>query len=179
LAEEEPPMSRYPTPASLAILRGNPGKRRIREEPQPDRGVSCPEPPEWLPPYAQEEWRKVAPSLWGCGLLTVADLATFAVYCQSCHHWHTAEELLAARKRDEGGMLTANGRVHPLVGIARGAAARMLAFAGQFGCTPVARARHWRAGSGWRWEIRRAAARCLSVTLDGYIVYSLSNKRYA
>jgi P27 family predicted phage terminase small subunit len=136
-------MGRYRTPATLLALRGNPSKRPLRNEPQPDRGAECPSPPSWLGAYAREEWVRSAPELHRIGLLTILDHAVFAGYCQSYHHWRTCEELLArqaARKR-EGGLLTvANGRVHPLTTIAK-AAAQMLAFAGVMGMTPVARAR--------------------------------------
>jgi P27 family predicted phage terminase small subunit len=128
-------MGRYPTPSNLAILRGNPGKRRIREEPKPEIAAECPSPPAWLPPHAAEEWRRVAPALWGCGLLTLADTACLSVYACAYARWRTCEELLAARKRRDD----AEGRV--LDQIARQSAAAMLRFAGQMGCSPVARAR--------------------------------------
>jgi P27 family predicted phage terminase small subunit len=129
-----------PTPLALRILRGNPSKRPLRNEPRPNRGASCPEAPAFLGAYAREEWARIGPELHRIGLLTVADVAVFAGYCQSLHHWRTAEELLArqaARKRDGG--LTADGRI--LVSIARSAAAAMVRFASQLGCTPTARAR--------------------------------------
>jgi P27 family predicted phage terminase small subunit len=121
-----------PTPLALRILRGNPSKRPLRNEPRPDRGASCPEPPEWLGGYAKQEWARIGPELHRIGLLTVVDVAVFAAYCQAVHHWRVAEEL--ARKRD-----AAEKRV--LLQIARQAAAAMLRFASQLGCTPVARAR--------------------------------------
>jgi P27 family predicted phage terminase small subunit len=125
-------MGRFPTASNLAILRGNPGKRRIREEPKPAIAAECPEPPAWLPPYAVEEWRRVAPALWSIGLLTHLDYACLGAYAGAYSHWRTCEEL--ARKRDG-----ADGRV--LLQLARQAAAAMLRFASQMGCSPVARAR--------------------------------------
>jgi P27 family predicted phage terminase small subunit len=132
-----------PTPLALRILRGNPSKRPLRNEPQPDRGSACPSPPGFLGVYAQEEWRRVAPVLWACGLLTTADVAVMSGYCQAFHHWRVAEEALArqASRKREGGLLTSAGRVHPLVSIARSAADQMLKIARQLGCTPIARAR--------------------------------------
>src|SRR4051812_32697332 len=54
---------RKPTPAALKLIQGNPGKRPIRQEPQPERG-DLPEPPEFLAEDAKAEWRRVAPELY-------------------------------------------------------------------------------------------------------------------
>lgn len=54
-------MSNPPIPFALAKLRGNPGKRRLKPEPQPQIEAKCPEAPDWLSDYAAEEW--VAPEL--------------------------------------------------------------------------------------------------------------------
>jgi P27 family predicted phage terminase small subunit len=131
-------MGRYRTPATLLALRGNPSKRPLRNEPQPDRGAECPPSPEWLGAYAKQEWARIGPELHRIGLLTMADVAVFGAYCQSFHHWRVAEELLArqaTRKRRDG----AERRV--LAHIARTAGGDMVRFAAQMGCTPVARAR--------------------------------------
>jgi P27 family predicted phage terminase small subunit len=123
-----------PTPARLQLLRGNPGKRPLRNEPKPAIAAECPQPPEWMMgAYAKQEWARLGPELHRIGLLTVADVAVFAAYCQSFHHWRVAEEL--ARKRRDG----AEGRL--LAQIARTAGGDMVRFAGQLGMTPVARAR--------------------------------------
>lgn len=83
------------------------------------------------------------------GLLTEADVASLAAYCQAYGHWHTAEETLARMAdRDEHmhGLLIktvdGNPRRNPLVKVAADAAEDMLRFAGEFGLTPVA-ARGW------------------------------------
>ncbi len=82
------------------------------------------------------------------GLLTVADVASLAAYCQAYGHWRTAEEALARMAdRDEHmhGLLIktvdGNPRRNPLVKVAADAAEDMLRFAGEFGLTPVARTR--------------------------------------
>jgi P27 family predicted phage terminase small subunit len=129
-------MGRFRTPAALADLRGNPSKRRLPDQPQPDRGASCPSPPSWLGVHGREEWARLGPELHRRGLLTTADESTFAVYCQAAHHWVTAEKL--ARERGEA---TDDAEERLLRQIARAAAAQMAKIAGQFGMTPVARAR--------------------------------------
>jgi P27 family predicted phage terminase small subunit len=98
--------------------------------------------------FARGEWSRVAQQLHSLHLLTWLDLQPLAAYCQAYERWRTAEVMLleAARKEPATqGLLvkTADGhpRISPLVRIARDAAADMVRFAGEFGMTPVARAR--------------------------------------
>jgi P27 family predicted phage terminase small subunit len=75
------------------------------------------------------------------GLLTVLDIHILAAYCIAYSHWREAEEKLAeAREKAPAtrGLLI-DGRINPLVKIARNAAADMLRLAGEFGMTPSAR----------------------------------------
>jgi P27 family predicted phage terminase small subunit len=154
-----------PSPSYLKLLRGNPGKRRIPPEPQPEIAPTCPEPPPFLGEYAREEWHRVAPELHACNLLTVVDVMTLAAYCNAYAQWRTAVELLqrmAATDPARGLLVkTAVGeRRNPLVKIAVDAATGMLRFAGEFGLTPVARARLGAAG----WEPTGGRGK-----FDGYI----------
>src|ERR1700736_878819 len=137
-----------PIPFALRKLRGNPGKRRLRAEPEPQIPKTCPEPPSFLNAYAQDEWWRTAPQLHALGLLSAIDVACLAEYCQSYGHWRQAEEALARMAdRDETmhGLLIkttdGNAKRNPLVKIAADAAQDMLAYAGHFGLTPVARTR--------------------------------------
>ncbi len=136
-----------PVPLPLRRLRGNPGKRPLSREPELPREPECPPPPDFLAPYACDEWWRVAPELHLLGLLTVADVQVLAAYCQAYARWPTAEEALArmAGCDESDGLLaksaTGDARPHPLVKISRDAAARMVKFAGEFGMTPVARTR--------------------------------------
>ena len=85
---------RKPTPTSLKILQGNPGKRPIRgREPQPPR--SQPTCPAHLSPTAKAEWKRLAQSLNKIGTLTQVDRAALAAYCQSYGRWVEAERKLA------------------------------------------------------------------------------------
>jgi P27 family predicted phage terminase small subunit len=124
---------RPPIPAYLHLIRGNPSKRRIRQEPQPALGENVPEPPAYLSDYARAEWVRLAPELHRLRLLTVADLSTFAVYCASYAKWRMAEEALAA------GADPAAAKV--LAQVASAACRDMVAVAAHFGLSPVARAR--------------------------------------
>jgi P27 family predicted phage terminase small subunit len=147
-------MRRIPT--HLKLLRGNPGKRPIPPEPEPQVSTDVPEPPSFLTGYAADEWWRIGPELHRLGLLTVLDVAGFAAYCQNYARWRTAEETLAVMtahdpvthglliKRTDG-----NAERNPLAVIAAKAAASMIYYAGHFGMTPVARARI-AAGVAWR-----------------------------
>jgi P27 family predicted phage terminase small subunit len=141
-------MGRHRTPVALRILQGNPQKRPLYPEPQPAIADECPAAPAWLPPYAREEWARTAPELHACGLLTAVDHAVMGAYCTAYSRWRLAEEALAreAESDPDGAGLTvrdARGtlRQNSLVRVARAAAEQMVSFAGQLGCTPIARAR--------------------------------------
>src|SRR5262249_36188448 len=140
-------MPKPPTPSYLKLLRGNPGKRAIRPEPEPSVPPSLPSPPDFLSDEAREEWRRIGPELFRLKLLTVLDIAPLAAYCQSSSHWVTAERLLrqAAAEDPATRGLTSEGTrgpvVNPLVRVAARAADDMLRYASEFGMTPVARTR--------------------------------------
>ncbi|MCK1303899.1 phage terminase small subunit P27 family [Bradyrhizobium sp. 24] len=142
-----------PTPTHLKLLRGNPGKRRLHPEPEPQIAKVCPEPPPFITGYAADEWWTVAPGLHRLGLLTTVDVAALSAYCYAYAQWRQAAEALARMAdRDETmhGLLVktvdGNARRNPLVKIANDAAEDMLRYAGEFGLTPIARTRLGAAG---------------------------------
>jgi P27 family predicted phage terminase small subunit len=133
-------------PTHLRLLRGNPGKRPIKPEPEPAVPDKPPEPPAFLSEDAVNEWWRVAPELHALGLFTVIDVMPLAAYCQAYAHWIAAERALALMAagdpRFNGLMIkgsTGSYLGNPLVKIARNAAADMLRFAAEFGMTPRAR----------------------------------------
>jgi P27 family predicted phage terminase small subunit len=138
----------HKVPTHLRLLRGNPGKRPIRPEPEPQRESECPDPPPFVRGYAADEYWRVAPELHRLGLLTVVDLMPLAAYCMAYTRWRTAEEALA-RMAEADPVAHAlliksadgNPRRNPLVKIADDAADAMVRYAGEFGMTPVARSR--------------------------------------
>jgi|SRR5580700_8752911 P27 family predicted phage terminase small subunit len=137
-----------PTPLHLRLLKGNPGKRRLRPEPEPASEPACPEPPPFLIGYAADEYWRVAPELHRLGLLTIVDLMPLCAYCEAYASWRTAVETLARVAESDPvmhGLLIksadGNPRRNPLVKIAADAADDMVSFAGEFGLTPVARSR--------------------------------------
>jgi hypothetical protein len=50
-----------PVPFALKVLRGNPGKRPMKPEPQPEQAMDVPEPPALITGYAADEWWRTAP----------------------------------------------------------------------------------------------------------------------
>ncbi len=130
---------RKPTPTSLKLLQGNPGRRPIRgDEPRPP--ASQPTCPAHLSPTAKAEWKRLAQTLNRIGLLTQVDRSTLAAYCQSYGRWVEAEKKLA-----ETPMLlkTPAGYVQPSpwLGIANKQLELMAKFMAEIGLTPSARSR--------------------------------------
>lgn len=136
---------RKPKPTNIKILEGNPGKRPLNEyEPKPLK--KAPPCPKWLEPEAKKEWRRLAKTLEAMGVLTDADMAAFAGYCQAYARWKEAEE----RITDRGLVIrTPSGYPQqvPYISIAQQYLKLMQQFAEQFGLTPAARSRII-AGSG-------------------------------
>src|SRR5262245_47313643 len=83
------------TPTHLRLLRGNPGKRSIKPEPEPAVPDEPPDPPAFLSEDAVNEWWRVAPELHALGLLTALDIGPLGAYCQAYAHWMMAERVLA------------------------------------------------------------------------------------
>jgi P27 family predicted phage terminase small subunit len=69
-----------PTPTTLKVLRGNPGRRPLnRDEPQYEAGI--PDKPEWFGTYASEEWDRITGNLNRQRILTKADLGILVATC--------------------------------------------------------------------------------------------------
>lgn len=138
---------RKPLPSHLKVIQGNRGKRpvppeSIKVEP------TIPMPPPHLCDDAKVEWGRVSSMLYALKVLSNADIAALAAYCQSYATWKQATEALnamAANDKLTRGLLikTTNGNAiqNPLLGIANKAAADMVRYAAEFGMTPSARAR--------------------------------------
>jgi P27 family predicted phage terminase small subunit len=148
-------MPNRPVPFPLKVLRGNPSKRPMKPEPQPERPPICPDPPSFVTGYAADEWWSVAPDLHALGLLTRIDVPSLAAYCSAYGHWRQASESLARMAANDpvtNGQLVrtkyGDAIANPLISIARKHAADMVRYAGEFGLTPIARARLGAAGYG-------------------------------
>jgi P27 family predicted phage terminase small subunit len=141
-----------PQPAHLKLVRGNPGKRRVRPEVEPRVSQQLPEPPVFLSEDAKGEWRRIIEEMVRLRLVTSVDTMLFACYCQSFSDWKSAVEVFnrtAERDPETHGLLIKDrdgSRPNPLLRVVRAAAEMMLKCAAEFGLTPVARARIASAG---------------------------------
>lgn len=132
-------------PTNLHILNGNPSKRDMetRQKSEPQFTQVAPDCPQWLDQYAKEEWERLFPELERLGLLTQADLAAFAGYCESFSDFRRSSEELQAL--GPGGWIqtteTGYKQQHPLVGIKNTAKDKMKAFLIEFGFTPASRSK--------------------------------------
>lgn len=132
-------MRSKPKPTALKILQGNPGRRPLNKfEPKPKPEIpSC---PVELCDDAKLEWNRLAPHLFSMGLITVADRAMFAAYCQAFGRWIEAERVLKV----EGAILTTDKHnlvQNPRLWVANKALDQMYKFMSEFGLSPSSRVR--------------------------------------
>jgi P27 family predicted phage terminase small subunit len=147
-------MPNPPVPFPLKVLRGNPGKRRMKPEPRPEITAEVPEPPPFITGYAADEWWTTAPELHRLGLLTRVDVSALAAYCHAFGQWRMAAESLAKMQANDpimNGMIIktkyGDAAMNPLVSIVRKHAGDVVRYAAEFGLTPVARTRLAAGGS--------------------------------
>jgi len=130
---------RKPQPTQLKLVNGNPGKRPLNKN-EPSFDVGLPEPPDCLDEGALKEWWRAGGMLAKSGVMTPADRAVLAAYCQSYSRWAHAEVQVK-----EYGVMVLSPRgvpvVSPWVGVAAAAQQAMLKAASDLGLTPVARSR--------------------------------------
>jgi P27 family predicted phage terminase small subunit len=135
-------MRRGPLPKSPEIdeIEGNPSNRPARHTPEPEDARPQGRPPAHLSPIAKREWRRLYEPLRLCGVLTVADIGAFEVYCTAYGRWRELEALL----KEHGPFLkAANGNrgVSPFYRLCRQAAAELRTAMTDFGLTPPSRDR--------------------------------------
>jgi len=134
------PAGRKPKPTEEKRLRGNPGGRPLNaDEPQADIYEKVPDPPEWLGAYGKKEWYRAAPILMKMRLLTEADWASFATYCQNFHTM-----IMASIDIEENGISLKNQRGpvrNPALATLAASTTAIRAFCAEFGMTPSARSR--------------------------------------
>ena len=88
-------MGRKRIPATLKILRGNPGKRAIPLEPQPD-ALATATPVELTDPIARAEWERAIVPAIGTGHITAADRTMALGHCELFATWRS--QMTAAAK---------------------------------------------------------------------------------
>jgi P27 family predicted phage terminase small subunit len=127
-----------PAPISLKIQSGMRSDRVNRAAPSPP--AVEPEPPAELSALAKGEWDRITPILTRMRVLTEADGAALALYCETFATWtETAKKI--ARQGYVVLSAAATAKVNPLVAINAQARADMLRLLSEFGLTPSSRSR--------------------------------------
>lgn len=139
-------MGRKPLPAHLKLLTGNRGKRPIKRDAIDPPPVMI-DPPDFLADEAADEWRRIVPALYALRIFSELDVAALGAYCTAYANWKKALIQLNFSADDERHSgLVIEGKeggpvVNPWLNVANRAAADMVKYAGEFGMSPVARAR--------------------------------------
>jgi P27 family predicted phage terminase small subunit len=129
-----------PQPTALKVLNGNPGKRALpKDEPKPDPAE--PFMPPFLDQDARAEWRRIVPILLKMGVLTVADGAALASYCETYSTYTHALKVIEEEGMSFQSPKTMVEHLRPEVGIVQQCRVHIKAFCQEFGMTPSARSR--------------------------------------
>lgn len=78
-------------PNAVHELAGNPGKRKLPEEPKIAPRKTVPSPPRPLGQEGRREWRRVGRLLVDAGIYTDLDRSALFMYCQAWERWREAE----------------------------------------------------------------------------------------
>lgn len=127
-------------PAAVKRLAGNPGKRKIADEPDTGQLAKLPRCPEYVTGEGRRLWARLGATLLAAGLLMRADLAAFGGLCVEYGRWVDAEQHVA---REGAVIRLANGTLarNAWVGISNEALDRLTVLLREFGGTPAARTR--------------------------------------
>lgn len=124
-------------PTAIKILEGNRGKRELNSA-EPSYPKLSSNPPAFLDAGAVAEWERMKPLLDANGLITEADLAAFAIYCQA----YSDYSRLTLQIRCDGESVKDkfdSVKKHPLLSAKSQAYLTMSEMLKQFGFTPNAR----------------------------------------
>jgi P27 family predicted phage terminase small subunit len=127
-----------PKPPALKLIEGSrPGRDSGGRPVKPTPGFVRlpPQPPEWLPEEARDEWDRVVPELTRLELLKPIDRAVLTAYCL------TWARMVQAYMDVASGNLTTKGSQgqlvkHPSVMVLESATRELRALAAEFGMTP-------------------------------------------
>ncbi len=101
-----------PTPTTLKILRGNPGRRRLNsEEPSSPLLKRMPPAPGFLDDEGRRVWSAEGRRFIKAGLLTALDLTMFGTWCI----WYSKRDLASRAVNQSGIVVRANGVGNPYI----------------------------------------------------------------
>jgi len=128
-----------PLPTAVKKLRGNPGHRPLNDD-EPELPNDLPSCPDHLDKVGKKEWTRITGLLDGRGLLTEADRATLAAYCET---WsiHAA----AANDLHKYGTIILNAKgiaiQSPYLRVVQSSSKLLVSYAAELGLTPSSRSR--------------------------------------
>jgi len=115
--------------------------RADRHGDTPDFPLRAPSPPDHLDAIAKKEWKRIVKILLAARVLTPADRAALAGYCQSYSRWADAEK----KVQEYGAVLISKDNKmpyqSPYLNVASRALDQMLRFLVEFGLSPSSRSR--------------------------------------
>jgi len=144
-----------PKPNAIKELEGNPGKRRLKNNPKPERVLGL-KAPAHIGKFGKQEWNRITPELSRLGLLTRIDQGALEMYCESYQRWREAVAFIAKNGTtfetrhpdilDDAGNVKTRGGVkyiqqYPQVSIAAQCREYCRKTLSEFGLSPGARAR--------------------------------------
>ena len=101
-----------PTPTTLKILRGNPGRRRLNsDEPSSPLLKRMPPAPGFLDDEGRRVWSAEGRRFIKAGLLTALDLTMFGTWCI----WYSKRDLASRAVNQSGIVVRANGVGNPYI----------------------------------------------------------------
>lgn len=137
-------VGRPPKPAGLKLIEGrgngtDSGGRKVNVGPEFAR--SAPEPPDWLPAEARDEWNRVVPELDRLGLLKSIDRTSLASYCMTWERFVEASQIVMREGMVIHDDKQGKAQRHPALLTAEAASRELRSWAMLFGLTPAAEQR--------------------------------------
>tara|TARA_Y100001001_G_scaffold163842_1_gene194059 strand:+ start:1672 stop:2199 length:528 start_codon:yes stop_codon:yes gene_type:complete len=136
-------------PAIVHVINGNPGRKSKAALHDaldaPAVPVGAPPKPDWLTPFAAEEWDRVLPDLMTLGLVATLDMMALTSYCEAVADYRTFSGLIAERNaamRGSGDVQTFSTGAKQISvwrQLRNDAEKRANAAGAQFGFSPMAR----------------------------------------
>ena len=120
-------------PTALKILQGNPGRRPLEPEKEPQPDAAIPVCPAGLSKRALAEWHRITPHLYKLGLLSEIDLSGLAGYCICFGELFEAEAMIKKVGRWKVDQKIVKARDEALK--------QMRGYIVEFGLTPASRSR--------------------------------------
>lgn len=144
-------MGRNAKPIALQLLEGNKGKyskkqleERMERENALKPNTDNVNAPNWLSPFAKEEFEKMANELMTIDMLTNVDVNALAMYCDAYARYVECTQMI----QEEGLMVEYTNKAaetnkvpHPLLTKQKALFEQMKALSTEFGLTPAARAK--------------------------------------